>query len=115
MTMQPAHPKASECFCCVGSRSSASHQLKFFFPFHSSLRTLCLLLCALCVNSFFFIFSASAQNLEKPLQSLDDDITGFSYAPDGRIIYSVRRMFKTKLYDLQRDDIWLLESNGKRR
>jgi hypothetical protein len=53
-------------------------------------------------------------NLDKPLQSIDEDITGFAYAPDGRIIYSVRRLFKTKLYDLQRDDIWLQDLNGKR-
>jgi len=54
-------------------------------------------------------------DISKPLQSIDDDVTGFAYAPDGRIIYSARRIFKSKLYDLQRDDIWLLESNGKRR
>jgi len=60
---------------------------------------------------------AHAQDIDisKPLQSVDEDVTGFDYAPDGRIIYSVRRMFKTKLYDLQRDDIWLMDQNGKRR
>ena len=117
MTLKPVHQKSSEFFrlSCVGSCSNESHLPKGFFSFYSSLRTLCLLLCALCVYSFFFLFSAPAQNLDKPLQSIDDDITGFAYAPDGRLIYSVRRMFKTKLYDLQRDDIWLQESNGKRR
>ena len=56
-----------------------------------------------------------AQNLDKPLQSIDEDITSFAFAPDGRIAYSVHRNFKTKLYDLEHDDIWLQETNGKRR
>ena len=56
-----------------------------------------------------------AQNLDKPLVNVDDDVTAFAYAPDGRIVFSVRRMYKTKKYDLQRDDIFLLDTNGKRR
>ncbi|HTQ62061.1 MAG TPA: hypothetical protein VMI32_17685 [Candidatus Solibacter sp.] len=74
-------------------------------------------LCAL----LFLLFSggliprARAQDLDKPLQNIDEEITAFSFAPDGRIVYSVRRTIKTKKYDLQHDDIWLMESNGKRR
>jgi hypothetical protein len=73
--------------------------------------------CAL----FLFVFSSlfvpqvRAQDLDKPLQNIDDEITAFSFAPDGRIIYSVRRNLKTKKYDLQHDDIWLQDLNGKRR
>src|SRR6266699_3223163 len=80
------------------------------------LRALCAL-CALCVNSFFLFSSASqAQNLDKPLQSIDEEITAFAYAPDGRIVYSVYRRVKTKVYDaLEHDDIWLQDANGKRR
>jgi hypothetical protein len=59
--------------------------------------------------------SAKAQNLDKPLQSIDEEITAFAYAPDGRIVYSVYRKLKTKAYDLEHDDIWLQEPNGKRR
>src|SRR6202171_1379567 len=62
-----------------------------------------------------FIPPDRAQNLDKPLQSIDEDITSFAFAPDGRIAYSVHRNFKTKLYDLEHDDIWLQEANGKRR
>ncbi len=73
-----------------------------------------LLLCAsmlLC-----FLPAAQAQNLDKPLQSIDEEITAFAYAPDGRIVYSVYRKVKTKVYDaLEHDDIWLQEANGKRR
>ena len=56
-----------------------------------------------------------AQNLNKPVMSVDEEVTAFAYAPDGRIVFSVRRMFKTKKYDLQRDDIFIAEPNGKRR
>jgi hypothetical protein len=63
----------------------------------------------------FPIPPARTQDLDKPLQSIDEDITSFAFAPDNRIAYSVHRNFKTKLYDLEHDDIWLLDSNGKRR
>ncbi len=56
-----------------------------------------------------------AQNLDKPVMYVDDEVTAFAYGPDGRIVFSVRRMFKTKKYDLQRDDIFIAEPNGKRR
>jgi dipeptidyl aminopeptidase/acylaminoacyl peptidase len=59
--------------------------------------------------------SSKAQNPDKPLQSIDEDITAFAFAPDGRIAYSVYRHFKTKQYDLEHDDIWLQDANGKRR
>jgi dipeptidyl aminopeptidase/acylaminoacyl peptidase len=82
---------------------------------HFFLRSFCVL-CALCVNSFFFLSSSPAQNLDKPLQSIDDDITAFAYAPDGRIVYSAYRKIKTKVFDaLEHDDIWLQDANGKRR
>ena len=58
---------------------------------------------------------ASAQNLDKTVMNVDEEVTAFAYAPDGRIVFSVRRMYKAKKYDLQRDDIFILESNGKRR
>jgi dipeptidyl aminopeptidase/acylaminoacyl peptidase len=79
-------------------------------------------LYAVCVKSFLFLLifsglslSALAQDLDKPLQTIDEEITAFSFAPDNRIVFSVRRGFKTKLYDLQHDDIWLQDSKGKRR
>jgi dipeptidyl aminopeptidase/acylaminoacyl peptidase len=57
----------------------------------------------------------AAQNLDKPVMNVDEEVTAFAYAPDGRIVFSVRRMFKNKKYDMQRDDIFIAESNGKRR
>jgi len=79
---------------------------------HFFLRALCavFVLCALCVNPS----SSPAQNLDKPLQSIDEDITAFAFAPDGRIVYAVNRNLKTKHFVLEHDDIWLQETNGKR-
>jgi hypothetical protein len=72
--------------------------------------------------SMLFVFAGGcsvpasrAQNLDKPLQSIDEDITAFAYTPDGRIVYSVHRNFKTKLYDLEHDDIWLQDAGGRHR
>jgi hypothetical protein len=79
------------------------------------LRQFCALLCAIigCCS----IPSATAQVVtdQKPLQTIDDDVTAFAFAPDGRVVYSVRRAVKTKLYDLQHDDVLLLDSSGKKR
>jgi dipeptidyl aminopeptidase/acylaminoacyl peptidase len=78
------------------------------------LRRFCSLVCALvgCCS----VPSGRAQDFEKPLQSIDEDITSFAFAPDGRIVYSVYRKLKTKQFDaLEHDDIWLQEAGGKRR
>jgi hypothetical protein len=56
-----------------------------------------------------------AQNLDKPVREIDEEVTAFSYAPDGRIAFSVRKMYKAKKYDLQRDDIYMMDAGGKRR
>jgi dipeptidyl aminopeptidase/acylaminoacyl peptidase len=58
---------------------------------------------------------AQSPDIEKPLLNIDEDISAFAFAPDGRIVYSVRRQFHTRQYDLERDDIWLQENGGKRR
>jgi hypothetical protein len=81
-------------------------------PRHAS-RPFFLLAALFCLLSL--LPAARAQNLEKPLVNVDDDVTAFAYAPDGRIAFSVRRIYKAKKYDLQRDDIFLLDTSGKRR
>src|SRR3989441_8150340 len=78
------------------------------------LRRLCSLVCT--VVGCCSLPSAKAQSLDKPLQSIDEEITAFAYAPDGRIVYSVYRRVKTKVYDaLEHDDIWIQDAGGKRR
>ena len=85
---------------------------KAWFPW---IRWFCAFLCA--VAGCCSIAPVRAQNidLEKPLHSINEDVTAFAFGPDGRIVYSVRQLLKTKKYDLQRDDIWLQDANGKRR
>ena len=68
-----------------------------------------------CVSSFLAAGSSRAQDFERPLISIDEDITAFAFAPDGRIVYAVNRPFKTKQYDLEHDDVWIQETGGKRR
>ena len=61
------------------------------------------------------VVHAQNPDIEKPLLNIDEDISAFAFAPDGRIVYSVRRNFHTKQYDFEHDDIWLQENGGKRR
>jgi dipeptidyl aminopeptidase/acylaminoacyl peptidase len=71
-----------------------------------------LVACAcLCVSARV----GRAQELEKPLNSIDEDITAFAFAPDGRIVYAVNKPFKTKQYDLEHDDVWIQDAGGKKR
>src|SRR5258708_4255527 len=95
----PPRPQTSTCPCALR---------RFRW-----VRRMCSLACATvgCCS----LPSAKAQNLDKPLQSIDEEITAFAYAPDGRIVYSFYRHFKTKEYDLEHDDIWLQDAGGKRR
>ncbi len=76
------------------------------------LRCLCLFISAFVGQC---VLPEGAQELDKPLQSIDEDITAFVFAPDGRIAYAVNKPFKTKQYDLEHDDIWIQDANGKRR
>ncbi len=76
-------------------------------------RRFCSLVCALAGSCS--VPAAPAQNLDKPLQSIDEEITAFSFAPDGRIAFATYHRLKTKQYDLEHDDIWIQEANGKRR
>ena len=80
----------------------------------SWLRKLCSLVCAVfgCCS---IPSQTRAQNLDKPSSSIDEEITAFSFSPDGGIAFSVYHNFKTKKYDLEHDDIWIQEARGKRR
>lgn len=46
---------------------------------------------------------------------IDEDCSAFAFAPDGRVAYAVRRILRTKRYDLQRDDVWVAAPDGKRK
>jgi hypothetical protein len=79
----------------------------------SGMRPLSVVVLLMVVSSLPWV--VSAQNLDKTVMNVDEEVTAFAYAPDGRIVFSVRRMYKAKKYDLQRDDIFILETNGKRK
>jgi len=94
----------------LGMTAKTSSSSNFYSGLRVPLRSLCL--CVICF--FLFLPSSAAQTLDKPAQTIDEDITAFAFAPDGRIVYSVRRLFKNKKYDMQRDDIWIQDTGGRR-
>jgi hypothetical protein len=79
------------------------------------LRRFCSLICAIVGCCSLPPARTRTLDLDKPVLNIDDDITAFAYAPDGRIVYAVNRPFKTKQYDLEHDDIWIQDTGGKRR
>src|SRR6266576_3230992 len=94
-------------------RGSTRLPCSFSATGHLCLRVLSSL-CVLCVNSFFFLSSSRAQTLDNPLHSIDDEITAFSFGPNDAIAFSSYHKLKTKLYDLEHDDICIDEPHGKR-
>ncbi|HEY2461093.1 MAG TPA: hypothetical protein VGI16_09800 [Candidatus Acidoferrum sp.] len=84
-------------------------------PASRRLRNLCTIFCLILICCSFPPARAQEINIDKPLINIDEDVSSFAFAPDGRIVYSVRRQFHTKQYDLERDDIWLQDAGGHRR
>ena len=74
-----------------------------------------LLVCVACTFTALTPKFGGAQDFEKPVTIIDEDITAFAFAPDGRIVFAVNRPFKTKQYDLEHDDVWMQEAGGKRK
>lgn len=56
-----------------------------------------------------------ARSQDDPLLTVDEECTAMAYAPDGHIAYSVRHVFSQRHFDLERDDLWILSTDGKRR
>lgn len=50
-----------------------------------------------------------------PTLTVNEDCTAFAIGPGGRIVYSVRRVFGERSYDLQRDDFYLSDPGKKDR
>ncbi len=57
----------------------------------------------------------TAQQTPAPRISIDDECTAISYALDGRLAYATRHVFNLQKFQVQRDDIWILETDGRRR
>jgi dipeptidyl aminopeptidase/acylaminoacyl peptidase len=56
-----------------------------------------------------------AQQSPTPRVTVDDDLTALAYSPDGRLAYATRHVFNLQKFQVQRDDIWILEKDGRRR
>ncbi|HEV2491423.1 MAG TPA: hypothetical protein VGT03_16585 [Candidatus Acidoferrales bacterium] len=52
---------------------------------------------------------------EKPIATIDLDCRAFALATDGRIACAAYRLGRSKKYDIERDDIWMAQTNGKRK
>ncbi len=84
------------------------------FPHTPSRPPNCLSLSLLFIN--LILFAASAVHAQDtPIIAVDEDCTAMAYAPDGRIAYAVRHVFSQRHFDVERDDLWILATDGKRR
>ncbi|MBZ5660639.1 MAG: hypothetical protein LAO08_09550 [Acidobacteriia bacterium] len=52
---------------------------------------------------------------DSPAFRIDETVTRFAFSSDARIAFAVRHVFSDKKIQLQRDDIWIAERDGKRR
>lgn len=52
---------------------------------------------------------------DSPILTVDGQCAALAYAPDGRMAYAVRHILTTKQLEIQRDDIWVVAADGKRR
>lgn len=60
-------------------------------------------------------FPVHAQQVPTPRISVDDDCSAIAFAPDGRLAYATRHIFNLQKFQVERDDIWILEKDGRRR
>jgi hypothetical protein len=58
---------------------------------------------------------AACKAQDNPTFKIDEDIARFAYSAGGRIAYATRHIFSVKKIQLQRDDIWIAEPDGKKR
>lgn len=63
------------------------------------------------VGSFLFVREARGQ--ASPLQTIEQEVVAMAYAPDGRLVYAVRRIIRGRRIEQRRDDIFLLAGEEK--
>jgi dipeptidyl aminopeptidase/acylaminoacyl peptidase len=81
-----------------------------------NLRLLVKTLVATCVLAIAVSAApVHAQQPPTPRITVDDDCNALAYAPDGRLAYATRHVFNLQKFEVQRDDIWILEKDGRRR
>jgi hypothetical protein len=52
---------------------------------------------------------------QTPRVTIEDECTALAFSSDGRLAYSVKHVFNLAKFQVQRDDIWVLEKDGRRR
>jgi hypothetical protein len=50
-----------------------------------------------------------------PLRTVEEEVVAFTWAPDGRLVYAVKRIMKRGRVEMQRDDVWMLWPSGERK
>jgi hypothetical protein len=74
-------------------------------------------LCILAVIPFLFVTASlplSSRAQDNPSFRIEEDITRFAYSTGGRIAFATRHIFSVKKFQMQRDDIWISEPDGKK-
>jgi dipeptidyl aminopeptidase/acylaminoacyl peptidase len=85
------------------------------FQFLRALRYLAILTFACALSAAFSVMPSRAMQAPVPRVTIDDDCTAIAYASDGRLAYATRHVFNLQKFQVQRDDIWILENDGRRR
>lgn len=70
---------------------------------------------ALGITALLGGLAAPAAAQVQPLEAVNETVVAFAWAPDGRLAYAVERVIRVRRIEMQRDDIWLLTPDGKRR
>jgi dipeptidyl aminopeptidase/acylaminoacyl peptidase len=74
------------------------------------------MLVVTCLIGLFLAPPAiTVQQSPIPRISIDDDCTAIAFASDGRLAYATRHVFNLQKFEVQRDDLWILEKDGRRR
>ena len=73
------------------------------------------ILSASAAAAAIFLSTPVSLAQEKLSFRVEDEVTRFAFSTDGRVACSVRHVFSEKKVQLQRDDIWIAERDGKKR
>jgi dipeptidyl aminopeptidase/acylaminoacyl peptidase len=73
------------------------------------------LIILLLFSSLLFSGSTNGQSSPRPELTVEEPCTAIAYAPDGRLAFSVRRLITQRRIEMQRDDVWVIGIDGKRK
>jgi hypothetical protein len=76
-----------------------------------TLRAAILTLLVFCAT----LLASSGRTQETPLSTVDEECTAIAYASDGRIALGARHVYNLRQFQVQRDDIFVVGTDGKRK